>query len=208
MPRRAIFSATLPAQVRRYFGLPQWELAAFLGVSAELVKHIEAGRRTLTGPVLLRLNELARWLPATPEAPGPGRPVAPDPPAAASSADPEAAAPLLARLDVCQHRARQLRRLLARQEADWLQARRWEQVLPALLATAPPATNVSAWANQRRRWLLARQQAVEEALGAAAAVGYQLRRVRAEALEAEVAALRALLPPAAVATLTAGALLP
>ena len=190
MPRPSIHSNTLLAQVRRYFGLPQWELAAFLGVSPELVKHIEAGRRSLSGPVLLRLNELARLLPAHPE------PVAappPDSPGPAFSGPPEAA-PVLARLDVCQHRAGQQRRQLARLTAALALARRWEQVLPGLLATAPVPADTSAAAARRRRWLAARQQETQEALGPAAAARYQLLRVRVDALEAEAAALRALLP--------------
>lgn len=194
MPRQAIFSNSLPAQVRRYFGLPQWELAAFLGVSPELVKHIEAGRRSLTGPVLLRLNELARWLPANPDGLLPRPAAVAEAPAAAFSPDPEAAAPLLARLDRCEYQARHQRQQLARLAANLAQARRWELVLPALLAAAPPATDTSAQARQRRRWLAARQQEVELALAPAPAAAYQLCRVRAEALEAEAAALRALLP--------------
>ncbi|MBT9394186.1 hypothetical protein KLP40_13515 [Hymenobacter sp. NST-14] len=190
MPRSAIRSNTLPAQVRRYFGLPQWELAAFLGVSPELVKHIEAGRRSLSSPVLLRLNELARLLPAEPEPPAT---VAPAGPGAVFPGWPEAA-PVLARLDGCQHQAARHRRQLARLTAALALARRWEQALPGLQATAPALTDTSAGAARRRRWLAAREQQTREALGPAAAARYQLLRVRMEALEAEAAALRALLP--------------
>ncbi|RIY06050.1 hypothetical protein D0T11_19620 [Hymenobacter rubripertinctus] len=178
------------AEVRRYFGLPQWELAAFLGVSSELVKHIEAGRRSLSGPVLLRLNELACLLPAHPESIAA---VAPDSPGPSFAGPPEAA-PVLARLDVCQHRAAQQRRQLARLTAALALARRWEQALPELLTTAPAPADTSAGAARRRRWLAARAQETADALGPAAAARYHLLRVRLEALEAEAAALRTLLP--------------
>lgn len=59
MPRQSIPSAMLLAQVRRYFDLEQQELGAYLGISWQLVKHIEAGHRTLTSRVLLPAEDLA-----------------------------------------------------------------------------------------------------------------------------------------------------
>jgi len=53
------------ANVRRYFGLDKQQLARYLGVSLGQVSHIEAGRRALTGKVLLQLNPLALLVPAT-----------------------------------------------------------------------------------------------------------------------------------------------
>ncbi|GAA3997783.1 hypothetical protein GCM10022408_05670 [Hymenobacter fastidiosus] len=66
---------TLPAQVRKYFGLDQQELADYLGTSRPLLAHLEAGRRALASRVLLRLNSLAALLPAG----APARPAVPAP---------------------------------------------------------------------------------------------------------------------------------
>ncbi|WP_022822904.1 helix-turn-helix transcriptional regulator [Hymenobacter norwichensis] len=65
MPRRSIPSTTLLAQVRKYYGLDQQELADYLRISRPYVADIEAGRRSLTSKILLRLNPLA-LLPARP----------------------------------------------------------------------------------------------------------------------------------------------
>lgn len=200
MARRSIYSTSLLAQVRRYFGLPQWELAAFLGVSPELVKHIEAGRRTITSRVLLQLNALALLLPAEPV-----RAEKPDSlhiPLTPVPAGPEADE-LLARLDECQHRTGRLRYQMRQVAAEWALARRWEQALPALLQTAPPDTDTTPAANRRRRWLAAREQYVQQTLGPAAARFHRLR-VRAEALEAEAAGLETLLAGGAGAGETGG----
>jgi DNA-binding XRE family transcriptional regulator len=187
MPRRAFYSDTLPALVRRYFGLQQVELADFLGVSPELVKHIEAGRRTLSPVVLARLWPLARLVPA--ELP----PAAPDSPP--DPAGRPADGPLLARLDYCQYHAARLRRamrpLLAR--ADY--ARRWHEVLPTLLAEAPAADlsapNPEGRARRAREWLAGQPTA----LSPDELAHYHLLRLQAEALEAEAAGLAALLAP-------------
>lgn len=181
MPRKAIPSTTLVAAARKYFGLQQQELAAYLGVSAELVKHIESGRRTLTGPVLLRLNPLAALLPAE----APARPAAPAP-EIAPPGNP-AAGPLEARLDACQHQAGKLRRELQRLAAAHAQARRWQAVLPYLLATTEAGTPA-------HQWLLARQQHTHATLhDPHEAARYHLLRLRVQALETEAAGLAALL---------------
>ncbi|MBO0356497.1 hypothetical protein J0X19_00940 [Hymenobacter sp. BT186] len=190
MPRRAIPSTTLVAAVRKYFGLVQHELAAYLGVSPELVKHIEAGRRTLTGPVLLRLNSLAQLLP--PDAPA--QPAAPEPDMPPPGAP--APGPLEARLDYCQHHAGKLRRELRTLAAGQAQARRWQAVLPGLLrAPALPEVLLPAPdAHRARQWLLARQQQATAILTDADTVArYHLLRLRADALETEAAALAELL---------------
>jgi len=180
MSRRARYTDTLPATVRRYFGLQQVELADYLGVSPTLVKHVEAGRRGLSLVVLARLAPLARLVPEGPTAPEIAVPLLPGQPAAG---------PLAARLDYCEHHAARLRPLLAR--ATY--AQRWQQALPTLLAEAPAADpsapNPEARARRAREWL----ESQPTALSADELVHYHLLRLQAEALEAEAAALAALL---------------
>ena len=201
MPRKSIPSTTLVQAVRRYFGLHQRELAQLLGVSEAMIGHLEAGRKALPGAVLLRLSPLAVLLPATERA-RPATPVPEEPPPAAP-----APGPLEARLDLCRHQASKLRRELRKLAAAQAQARRWQQVLPGLLAGLPtpgPAPE-PAEAARARRWLLSRQQQAQALLhDADLAARYHLLRARAQALEAEAATLAALLEPAAPAGAAAG----
>ncbi|MBX0289972.1 helix-turn-helix domain-containing protein [Hymenobacter sp. HSC-4F20] len=194
MPRPSTPSTTLPARIRKYFGLEQQELAAFLGISRQLLAHIEAGRRTLTGPVLRRLTPLAALLPpeAAPVAPE-AEPVGEPPPA------PPAPGPLEARHDTCRHQAGKLCQELRALEGALALARRWEQALPELLAAAPPpdgAALASPPDKATRQWLLRRQQQSQALLhDADLAARYQLLRLRVAALEAEAAGLEELLGP-------------
>lgn len=168
------------ALVRDYFGLDQQTLAAGLGVAREQLAGYETGRRGHQAAVAQRLLPLLQALPASP--------VPPADPAAALA--PPAPAPLLARLDYCQHHAARLRRELSKLEKTLAHARRWQQALPALLATAD---------ERARPWLLRRQEQAAADLDADASAAYHLLRLRAEALETletEAAALAALLPPA------------
>jgi len=190
MPRAARRSTSPLAAVRRYFGLHQFELAAYLGSSPELAKHQEAGRRTLGAATAQRLLPLLRALPAAGPAPLAAASTLPTTAPAAGLAPP-AAAPLLARLDYCQHHATRLRRELAKLETTLEYARRWLAALPALLIQAPD--------ERATRWLLRRQAQATADLDAEASAHYHLLRLRAEALETEAAALAALLPPAGVA---------
>ncbi|WP_022823513.1 helix-turn-helix domain-containing protein [Hymenobacter norwichensis] len=190
MPRKSIPSTTLVAQVRRYFGLEQQELAGYLGISRPYVADIEAGRRTLTAAVLLRLNPLARLLPAA----TPTTSSAPEPTDVPTI--PPAPGLLEARLDYCQHHARRLRRELQQLAAAAVKVRRWQAVLPGLLAApALPETLLpAAEAHRARQWLLHRQQQTTALLNDSAwAARYHLLRLRAEALETEAAALVELL---------------
>lgn len=191
MPRRSIPSTTLVAQVRRYFGLEQQELAAYLGISRMQLANLEAGRRTLTSKLLLRLNPLAALLPAD----APARPAVPEPDLPPPGT-PEPG-PVEARLDYCHHQAGKLRRELRQLAATQAQARRWQAVLPGLLA-APALPEVlvpPTEAARARQWLLDRQGRAETTLhDADAAARYHLLRLRAEALETEATGLVALLP--------------
>ncbi|PJJ60097.1 helix-turn-helix domain-containing protein [Hymenobacter chitinivorans] len=196
MPRKSISSTTLVAQVRKHFGLDQQELADYLGISRPYVADIEAGRRVLTGRVLLRLNPLAALLPAdaparpappTPEVPPPGTP---------------AAGLLTERLRACQHQAGKLRQELEKLAATHAQARRWQQVLPGLLAAPglPAVLTTPAETTRTRQWLLERQQQAHATLhDADDTARYHLLRLRAEALEMEAAGLAELLSAGAAA---------
>jgi DNA-binding XRE family transcriptional regulator len=164
MPRKSIPSATLMQAVRRHFGLEQQELAAYLGISRQHVASIEAGRRVMTGPVLLRLNPLAVHLPAAAETAGPApRPLSPPDPAL-----------LDARLDYCRHHAARLRRALRKLDAQATLAARWAALPPAAIGAASPPAQATP-------------------LTPAEAARYHLLRLQAEALETEAAALAALL---------------
>jgi transcriptional regulator with XRE-family HTH domain len=191
MPRQSRFSNNLVQELRRYFGLPQRELASYLGVSEAFVGHLEAGRKAITHRIMEALMSLTRHLPA--EGAGAIMPGA----WPALPADP---APLLARLDYCQHHARRLRRLLRSFETQAAVAARWAAALPTLRAALPPdpgpaaepdpATSWLAWlAWYRHRWLDQRPTALTPDQSAR----YHLLRLQAEALETETAALRELL---------------
>ncbi|RYU78213.1 helix-turn-helix domain-containing protein [Hymenobacter persicinus] len=190
MPRKSIPSTTLLAQVRKYFGLEQQELAAYLGITGAHVGHLEAGRRAITSRVLLRLHPLAARLP--PDAPARPAPPAPEvPPPGLPAAD-----LLEARLDTCCHQAAKLRRELRKLAMIQAGARRWLEVLPGLLAAPalPEVLTTPGEATRTRQWLLSRQEQAHATLhDPADAARYHLLRLRAEALEAEAAGLAALL---------------
>lgn len=176
MPRRAKPSTTLLARVRRYFDLDQATLAAYVGVGAAMIGHIEAGRKACSSQVLLRLLPLVQALPAALVVEA-----AADP---ATHLAPPATAPLAARRDYCQHHAAKLRRELTALTQTLEHARRWQQALPALLAQAE---------ERARPWLRCRQAQATADLNGDTAARYHLLRLRAEALEAEAAELAKLL---------------
>lgn len=186
---RPTSSSSLVAEVRKFFGLQQQQLADYIGVSRELLANVEAGRRDISSSVLLRLNPLAARMPEH---------AAPD---ATDFSDEPITAPHAADLEFrraeCLHKAGQLRwkmRPLARRIRF---AKRWQQVLPGLLAAAATEPVADPQAARARRWLLSRQADAADELDALQSAQWHLLRVRAEALEAEAAALAALLPPAA-----------
>lgn len=176
MPRRAKPSTTQLAQVRRYFGLDQATLAAYLGVGAGMVGHLEAGRKPTSLAAAQRLLPLLQALAA------PGSPIENAAPAAHLA--PPAAAPLMARLAYCQHHARKLRRELSALTQTLEYARRWQQALPTLLTQAD---------ERARPWLRRRQEQAAADLDADTAARYHLLRLRLAALETEAAALAGLL---------------
>lgn len=186
MPRRSAPPVSLVACVRAWFGLRQAELALFLGVSPALVQHLESGQRALTAAVIQALVPLLPHLPALPATAEP-----------AADLPPGTTAPARAELDfrrrVCLQQAARCRAELAAiaQRAHVVQ--RWARALPALLADAPapPATDADAYerAIWRTGWLHRRARP----LPVEAATRWHLLAARATALEAEAAALEAVL---------------
>jgi len=181
-------------------GLPQQELANFLGISRSALANLEANRRSLSRAVHARAAPLLALLPegallavlAAPALP-PALPVAPTP------------GPLEVRRDYCQWKAQnlryELRGLAPRVAVAW----RWQQVLPGLLAALPPAAaeapglpvpdaspaTHAAWLRYTYPRLLVQQWAT--AFTPDDAARCHLLRLQAEALETEAAALAALL---------------
>ncbi|WP_400193945.1 hypothetical protein [Hymenobacter sp. B81] len=167
----------------------------WLGLTKAHVSHLSTGRRSLSPAAAQALAPLLRQLPLPgSEGDTPGLP----PPLALA---PPEADPLDARLRYCQYHARRLRRQLEPLEAQATAAARWVAALPAIRAALPPdpgpaaepdsALDWPAWHNWfRHRWLERRSAALPPVLSAQ----YHLLRLRAEALETEAAALRALLP--------------
>jgi transcriptional regulator with XRE-family HTH domain len=198
MARSAVSTGSVVTDVRQYFGLSQQDLAAWLGVTQTQASHLETGRRSLNPATAEALAPLVAHLPA------PGAAAMASALRLASAATPALAlgqpeaAPLLARLDYCQHHARRLRRALAPLEAQAATAARWAAALPALRAALPPdptlepdaTTNWPAWLTwHRHRWLSQRPTALPPDLSAR----YHLLRLQAEVLDAEAAALAGLL---------------
>ena len=177
MARRAAYSSSPLAVLRRHFGLAQDTLASFLRVAPAQLSRLEAGHRTLSAAVMERLLPLLQALPDPAATPGPEDP-------AVHLAPPDVA-PLQARLDQCQHQAHQLRRELAALTTTLTIARRWQLALPPLLATAED--------ERARAWLLRRQAQAAADLDGETAARYHLLRLRLAALEAEAAGLATLL---------------
>ena len=201
MPRIPLASDSTVAAIRSYFQLTQLEMAAWLGVSKAQAGHLEAGRRGLNPAGEEALAPLVAHVSAATAAPPPNILRLASAPVPAPALAPPEPGPLEARLDDCRHRARQLRRQLVPLLAQAETAARWAAALPTLRAALPPdpgpaaepdpAADWPAWLNwHRHRWLDQRLTQLPPDLSAR----YHLLRLRAEALEAEAAALAALLP--------------
>ena len=193
MARRFISTDTAIGAVRRYFGLSQDELSLFLAVSKSIIGHIEAGRRSLTSELGLRLLPLTRHLPAPPLLPPDNEPL----PATAPAPE---AAPLEFRRKYCLHKAQGLRLDLIRLTARAVYASRWQQALPAVLAdleaaaaALPPVPEEEDLNASIRRWL----PALTRRFKPSHAARHHLMRLQAEAYETEAAALADLLAASA-----------
>lgn len=128
---------------RTQLGLSQAELARYLGVSRELVGHVEAARRELPPAADQRLTGLLMLLPAPLGLAPTGAP-----PLSPVEADPAALVrPLRARLRACRHEAARLRFQLEDFQNRATAARQCLHIVPALLADLPPG------ADHDRLWL-------------------------------------------------------
>ncbi len=191
MPRPARLSDTLFARVRAYYGITLRELAACLGISETLAHHYETARRYPSRAVLERLEpfiaQMNDGLPLVP------LPTAPPP----GPLDP---APLEKRRAACLHAAHNLRWEMRQLPERARQAARWARALPTLQASLPEPAALPPGAD-----LAARRQAIRltyvrgwletqaTALDPEVLSQWHLLHLRAEALEAEAAALGKLL---------------
>lgn len=193
MARSAAYTDTLLARVRQHYGLRQAELAALLGLSGAQLSRLEAGRQALSRAVSERLAPFLAPLEAAAAAPAPPETEAPPAPAPGPF-DP---APLARRRAACLHEARRLRWQLRALPAQAAVAARWAAALPALRAALPPpapAGEVPATAEAiRLRYVHAWLATVPLALPPDVLADWHLAHQRALALEAEAAALGALL---------------
>lgn len=197
-------SDTLEAAIRFHFGLTQAELGRYLGVSAGLVAHLEAGRRQPTATTSQPLEWLAQLLPP-PTGTGPAAP------AFAAPGEPPVSAlePLLAALPALgplapaalQRRQRQVVAQAARLrwamhragKAAALHARR-QWGLAVLQAARPAEVLAPAGRAHLDRWLgLLAADVAAAAPGPAALAEGALAVVRLLALDVEAAALARLL---------------
>ncbi|WP_046243442.1 helix-turn-helix transcriptional regulator [Hymenobacter terrenus] len=188
---------TLAGTVRAHFGLTQAELARFMGVSRALVAAVEAGHKNFSEGPRHRLWVLARALPP-PDGQGPPVPVfaaeGPDGPL-----DPD---PLRVRLRRCQYLLARTRFELS-QRGGWSRGHARREWAVAALRTAllePPnpderLTYPGATPDPvaDRHWLDALALATAAAPVPLTATTRALRQARLRGLEAESAALEALL---------------
>ena len=191
MPRPAAYSDTLLARVRRHYGLSQTELAALLGLSGAQLSRLEAGQQALSREVRERL---APFLPAL-EAATLAAPAAPE--AGVPPPGPFDAGPLERRRAACLHEAHNLRWRLRALPEQAAVAARWALALPELLAALPPpppeGTAPATREAVRLRYVHAWLATVPLALPPEVLAEWHLAHQRAAALEAEAAALAALL---------------
>ena len=180
---KAIPSTSTAATVRAYLGLSQAALGQYLGLTRGQVAHVEAGRRGLNRPATHLLNQLADLLPP-PLGEGP-----PEPDLATLPAELPDPHPLRRRQRRCVWQAANLRLDLEKRVTRAHQARRWQQLLPGLLAALParPADAPS------RRWLTARATNAQAELDPASTAARVLLQLRIRYLEAEAAELARLL---------------
>ena len=202
MPRPAALSLTLLARLRRHYGLQQAELAALLGVTRPLVSYLEAGRRAISPAMAARLAPFVAALPRPDaaveaaqllaEAQALADPTAPLPP---PPPGPVAPTPLAQRRAACLHEARALRPRLHALAQQAAVAARWAAAMPGLLAALPPPEQAPAATREqaRLRYVHAWLATVPLALPPDVLAEYHLAYQRVRALEAEAAALAAVL---------------
>lgn len=204
MPRSAAPSFGLLARLRQFYGLSQTELAALLGLSGAQLSRLEAGHQAISPAVAARLAPFLAPLDALAETPAAAAarqlaeteaalaaPLPPPPPG------PVAAVPLERRRAACLHEARTLRWRLRHLPEQAAVAARWAAALPALQAALPPPPPEGEAPTTpeavRLRYVHAWLATVPLALPPEALAEWHLAHQRALALEAEAAALGALL---------------
>lgn len=190
MARPSNFPDSRLAILRQYLGLPQQELAGFLGISRSLLANLEANRRSMSravderaAPLLALLPESALHIVLA----------APTPPATLPAAP--APGPLEARRDFCVWRAANLRYELRDLNTRAAVGQRCQQALPTLLAALPPAAPDPTPPGDWSRFTYPRQlvQQWATAFTPDDAARHHLLRLQAEGFETEAAALAALL---------------
>ncbi|WP_460555705.1 helix-turn-helix domain-containing protein [Hymenobacter daeguensis] len=190
MARPSNFPDSQLAVMRQYLGIPQQELAGFLGISRSLLANLEANRRSMSRAVAERAAPLLNLVPEDARRQVLGLPT---PPPALPTAP--APGPLEARRDFCQWRARNLRHELLALHQKAAVGARWQTALPALLAALPAAAPDPAPPGEWSRLTYPRElaQLWATAFTPDDAARHHLLRLQAEALETEAAALTALL---------------
>ncbi|MGI4870920.1 MAG: helix-turn-helix domain-containing protein [Janthinobacterium lividum] len=185
MSRSAAPSDSRLARLRQHYGLRQAELAALLGLSGAQLSRLEAGQQGITRAVAERLAPFLAALEAAEAAPPP---IAPPP----GAFDP---APLERRRAACLHEAHNLRWRLRELPEQAAVAARWAQALPGLRAALPPAEEEAPATREavRLRYVRSYLETVPLALPPDVLAAWHLGQQRALALEAEAAALAALL---------------
>lgn len=184
MARPITHTASRLGRVAQYFGLTMAEVASLLGLIPVQATQLAAGRRALTREVSQRLAPFLDAVEAAPAATA----------AADAPAGPFDPAPLLARRAACLHEAGNLRWRCRPLAAQAQVAAHWATARPALLAALPPAPAApDTHEAVRLRYVHARLALAPDALPPAEVAAWHLLRLRAEALEAEAAALAALL---------------
>lgn len=192
MPRRSPPPRSSFARVRAYFTITQRDLALYLGITESRLNHLEAGRSLPRPEVLARLDSLLAAVREEPtDAPLPTAPPA-------GPLDP---GPLEARRAACLYHAGNLRWQLRQLPEQARTAARWAQALPGLRAALPPeapAPPPTASLEERREAVRLRYvrdflDLQPTTLDPATLSQWHLLHLRAAALEAEAAALAALL---------------
>ncbi len=187
MPRGYIRLRSQTSRLRTYFGIEQEELAMYLGVSRAMVSHLDAGQKLPSLRLAEQLAPLLLHVPAGLLAQVIELPAAAAEPVPATPAP--AAAPLEARLDDCTHTAWMLRLRLRRLVRKGRYVARWQAALPALLAALPPADTPELDSGLDYRWARHWFNMRARPLTPTEIAEWHLLRVRADALEAEAAAL-------------------
>ena len=191
MGRPASSSTSLLAQLRYYYGLRQQELASLLGISPTLANLLERGRRAPSGAVFERLAPFLAVMAAAPVLPEPVAPPDTPPPG------PIAPGPLERRRRACLYEAHNLRWQLRHLPEQTAVAARCAKAMPRLRAALPPpppegeapTTQEAVRLRYVHSWL----ETVPLTLAPEELTHWHLLHQRALALEAEAAALAALL---------------